>query len=109
MPTPSPEARAKSNAKIALGTSYMKDGKERFSIHIGNECSSCWIELTVKNSAGDGYCENCCAAKDLDAQRKFWTDDMNRFYDQQGYLERKAFDMDTRTFNKQRIKKYARI
>jgi len=109
MPQPSPEARAKDNAKKALGESYFKNGRTIFSIHVGNECSSCWVEITEDNTAGNGYCENCYQAKDLEAQRKFWSKDMNKFYNKHGYLERGAFNMSTRILNPSSKKRYAII
>jgi len=108
MPSPSPEARARDNAKQALGYSYIKDGRKCYGIHIGNLCGCCWIKITKENSWGNGYCE-FCMRPEHEIPCEQWTDDMVKFWNKHKYKDRHYFDMSTREFNKTYVKKYANI
>lgn len=74
-------------------------------IHLGHPCGCCWLEITKKNIHGNGYCISCMAhmKRNEDLPCKNWTKDMVAFWNRNGYLERKEFNMETRMFQKGRI------
>jgi len=98
MPTPSPEARERSQSKLGGRGYYVKDGKEYPNIHLQHPCGGCWCEITKENSAGNGYCNECMTyIGKIDFPWQNWSEDMKKFWNKQHYLDRKYFDMKKRT------------
>jgi len=95
MPSPSPEARAKDKARHSGIGSYFKNGIECFYIHIGKYCDCCWVEITMKNSAGNGMCD-ICAPIEHRMPCSEWTHDMHSAYNKNKYLDMNWFNMKTR-------------
>lgn len=100
MPTPSPEARARSIEKQGGVGYYVKDGVKYPNIHLNHPCGSCWQELNKIISHGNGYCNECMLyAGKLDLPWPNFSEDMKKFWNENGYLDRSYFDMKTREFN----------
>ena len=75
-------------------------------VHIHSLCGCCWQVILQHNSNRDGYCKDCSLKfnKNHSVPCGAWSPDMVKAFNENGFLDRAWYNMETRKLNRKNYK-----